>query len=274
MSDDLVAVDARTVTRLASFVRRAMMVLLAEEVTLVAMERRGESMLARVSLKGGDVEPDDIARELAYVVETDPGDAPRYMVRAIRDGAEVSAQTIPRKLAPKGAAASALTPDAARDVWVTALVRQNQDMFRLMLTSAAAREESILGTVERLTARNSELESVSIEHAKALFELARGQRILDAEAEQARAKAALMADTVDMVKRTVPRMLDGMERYLTTRSGVKAVESVAKLLAKIPVDKLPMLRQAGILDDEGMAELESAYEALADFHKQSEDKRH
>lgn len=227
MSGEYVAVPAKAVNRMVFWIRRALVVSNAQAIELWTIVRTQEFRLTCIPVNG-NTDPEELARELAALVEDDR-EAQRFRLVAMVGAEKVSDMVLPAKAGEsvKGKP-ERLTQSESKDEFTNQLIRYTEGLTRLVLASQEERERANLATIERQSAQIAEMANREVEVARRYVDIIREDSAAKLAARTAEVRAQQIERVGNQLVTLLPKAVEGMGTYLATKNGLPP-ETIANL---------------------------------------------
>lgn len=263
------AVSARVIDRVKTWLRRALIVSEADSVSLFSIIRTREPVRITTIPMAGNTEPEDVAKELALLMQEDE-DATAFRLVATNHGnvaAELTIRPPGRKSIAGNDGKDGIAPFKydGRDSFYEQIGRHNEVMQRMMVASAEARDAMWRDMCDRLMTQNGTLMAQAMEDARERLSLIRQEKQAEAELLIARTQAAAMADTAAAVTKLLPVAGEQFRDWAITKMGgtppaVKALQPALEVMEALTPDQIVKL--AEVLGPVQMGKLGKAMEAM------------
>lgn len=218
-SESYIAIPAKLLDRVVGFVRRALIKSGADTIAVFALVKgRDEEKLCSFPVEPNS-DPDELARELARVIDESAEEAERFRLAGFVDGEDKTSLVVQSRQRPAGKGALSLPGNKsllngdARDYQMSAAVRGYAELVALVNKGFEARENSSRQLIEDLTARNLEMTQDAMNVAREASRLAREDREGKARERMDEVRTKALSDTAGELQKAIPMLTAGVAKW-------------------------------------------------------------
>lgn len=254
--------EEKIARKIAPTMRRAIVVALADSLTLFALQgnaKEGLPIWSTELTRESDV--DVLSLEVAGVAveESAAEGATRFSFIASKEGQTVGELAFRTKADKKSedSVGSMLLPDGAdaNASLVRMLMRHTEGITRISMASVERRESVMLDSLERMMKVNMALQESYAAEMRKGAEAARADRAHEIALLEADTRHTAVREGVTLMKQVGPRLLAKL-------TGDDVVSPLLGIVAKLSPEKIEMMKAAGMVDADEGAKLLAAWEKL------------